>query len=337
VIRWLAPWLALLLLVPGAARASEVVLWHSYRAAEEKALDHAAQAWAERTGNTVSVVAVPFGAFDSKVETAIPRGNGPDLFVAAHGSLGAWVQMGLVQPWSGDPALYDTLRPASVRAITWKGTRYGAPLAVKSLLLLYDPSVIATPPRTTDALIAQAKEHTGGRRYGLAYQAAEAYFLAPWVHAFGGDPFAGGTVDLDTQAQADAFALTKRLAVDEGIAPLQPTAALVARLYRQGDAAFVISGPWFVADVGDRPIAAAPLPVVSKAGAPARPYLTVDTAFVATHGAHPDVATDLAAFLAGPEGARIRQEEGRQAVTLKDAHPDDRCSRCSSSRRTRRW
>ena len=55
------------------------------------------------------LVALPFGAFDSKLETAIPRGNGPDLFIAAHDRLGHWAASGLLEPvgfWA-DEALVE--------------------------------------------------------------------------------------------------------------------------------------------------------------------------------------------------------------------------------------
>ena len=70
------------------ASAAELTVWHAYSGAEEAALVEAGRAYTDETGTAVRTVAIPFGAFDSKVETAIPRGNGPDLFIAAHGSLG---------------------------------------------------------------------------------------------------------------------------------------------------------------------------------------------------------------------------------------------------------
>jgi arabinogalactan oligomer/maltooligosaccharide transport system permease protein len=315
--------LGLLLVLPGLAEAAEVVLWHSYRGAEEEALGLVADAFQAQTGHTVARVAVPFGAFDSKVETAIPRGNGPDLFIAAHGSLGKWSTMGLVQPWPGPTEVLEAHRPVTVEALAHTGVQYGLPLAYKSLLLLYDPELVDTPPTTTEELIAMAKEHTGDGRYGLAYQATEPYFHAPWMHAFGAAAYtAEGEVQLDGPEHTAAFAFTRRLGRDEGIVPPQPTAELITRLYQDGNAAFVISGPWFLADI-DRPVAAAPLPMVSEAGAPAQPYLTVDGVFLADQAPQPDAAVAFMAFLAGPEGSRIRQEVGRQAVSATDIVSED--------------
>jgi arabinogalactan oligomer/maltooligosaccharide transport system permease protein len=290
-----------------------VVVWHAYQGAEEAALTEATRAWAEGAGEQVSLVAIPFGAYDSKLETAIPRGNGPDLFVAAHASLGKWSSMGMVAPSTLDPTPFA---PISVEALSLEGRLYGAPLAMKSVLLLYDPAKVTEPPATTDALIEAARGFSGDGSYGLAYE-------APWFHAFGATPFdAQGRVALDTPAFVDALRFARRLGVEEGVVPAQPKAELIGRLYADGRAAFVISGPWFVADA-TRPIAAAPLPVVSESGQPARPWLTVEGAFVTAGSPRAAQAQALAAWLAGPQGGAVRQERARQAVPRADLPSTD--------------
>src|SRR5262249_42188080 len=159
------------------------------------------------------------------------------------------------------------------------GHTWGVPLAFKSVVLLYDPALVATPPTTTDELVAQAKAISGDGRYGLAYQATEPYFAAAWLHAFGSRAIdADGQVHLDTDARARPLASARNRAVAEHIAPQQPAPELATQLYRDGRGGFVIGGPWFAADA-PRPIAAPPLPRVSGGGdAPAEPYLTVDAA-----------------------------------------------------------
>lgn len=304
------------LLATGLALASEVTVWHAYSGAEEAALEQVAEAWeAEHPGDSVSLVALPFGGFDSKVDTAIPRGNGPDLFIAGHGNVAKWRHGGVIEPWTGSVEGLDAL---SVDAFRIEDAVWGLPLATKSIVLLYDPARIDHPPTTTDELVAMARAETGDGHYGLAYQAAEPFFHAPWMHGFGGVSIGDdGEVALDGPEQVAAFRFARFLAVDAGIAPRQPTGELVKRLYEDGQVSFVISGPWFTADL-DRPIAAAPLPIVSETGEPARPYLTVDGAYLAAQAQHPELARDLAAFIAGPAGSQLRQDVGGQAVTRTD-------------------
>src|SRR5574337_305311 len=163
-----------LLLATGTAFAGdELLVWHSYRGEEKDALEQAAAAWSASSGVRVELVDLPFGAFDSKVETAIPRGNGPDLFVANHANLGKWVAMDLLDPWDGDPAPFRT---ATVDAMRLNGHTWGVPLAFKSVVLLYDPELVQTPPTTTDEPVAQAKALTGDGRHGPADPATEPCF-----------------------------------------------------------------------------------------------------------------------------------------------------------------
>ena len=308
-----------LLLILDVAGATGIDLWHAYRGDEAAAIERAAEHWGEAQGVEVRVLAIPFGAFDAKVETAIPRGNGPDLFIAAHASLGKWDAMGLVQPI--DPGLLEGHRGATRGAMVVEERALGLPLAYKSILLLYDPERVAEVPRTTDALIEAARKHTGDGGFGLAYQASEPYFHGAWMHAFGAHAIGDQGVQLDAPEHAAAMAFTRKLAVEEGIAPKTPTAELINRLYAEGRAAFVISGPWFVAEM-DRPVAAAPLPIVSETGRPAQPYLTVDGVYLANPSDNAPAARAFMAWLAGPEGARVRQEVGRQAVSWSTVTSD---------------
>lgn len=317
--------IALLFVLLGVATAGEVVVWHAWRGAELEALQQVAKSYEMESGDTVSMVAIPFGAFDSKLETAVPRGNGPDVFLAAHDGLGKWTDMGIIQP--APTGSDDQHHPVTVDALTWEGTRYGSPMAFKSVLLLYDPSRIQSPPATTDDLIEAAKAQTKGDHYGLAYQAAEPYFHAGWMHAFGGQTLDDdGVAHLDVPAQVDALAFARHLAIDAGIAPQQPTGELVSRLYSEGKVSFVISGPWFVADQ-TRPIAAAPLPVVSATGTPARPFLTVEGAFVAEGAKNDAGAKAFVAMLTGEVGARVRSAIGGQAVSHTAVPPRDDLTR----------
>lgn len=310
---------ALWLLLPSWAEAVEIKLWHAYRGAEADALEEAAKQWGSENGHEIVLIALPFGAFDSKVETAIPRGNGPDLLIASHSSLGKWAGLGIVENTGPHGVAH---RAQAEAALTIDGAQYGYPLAFKTLVLLYDPQKVPSPPKTTDDLIQIAKSHTGGGSFGLVYEATAAYYHAPWMHAFGADISNGSATNLDTEAHAKALALSRRLGIDEEIVPKSPSSELMSSLYNSGNAAFIISGPWFVGDI-TRDIAATPLPIVSETGEPAKPYLTVEGVFVADQAKHPTEAQAFAQWLSGPEGAAIRQQTGAQAVTLDGMPPSE--------------
>ncbi len=294
------------------AMADDLVVWHTWRGAEEQALDEARSAFDAATGHRTTLVPVPFGAFANKIETAVPRGNGPDVFLAGHDNLGKWLAMGIPAELPQPEAPH---RSAAIAALTHEGVTYGAPLATKSILLLYDPSRVTTPPTTWRELASVAAAETRDGHWGLAWQASEPYYFAPWFLGAGGVPLGDAGDPVATAPLAAGLRTLRHLAVDAHIAPSQATAELVGRLYDEGNATFVLSGPWFVAD-RTRPIAAAPLPALDD-GAAATPWLTVDAAFVSATTAHREAATAFATFLSGEPGAEVRARVGKQAVTLR--------------------
>src|SRR5579871_4368133 len=87
-----------LALLPGCAEPPSLVLWHSYRGDEERALKELALRWERGGGMRVELLALPFDAYSAKLEAAVPHAHGPDLFIDAHERLGVYRQDGVVAP-----------------------------------------------------------------------------------------------------------------------------------------------------------------------------------------------------------------------------------------------
>src|SRR3954464_383507 len=127
-MRWLVVLLAALLAVlPGCAEpARGVVVWHAYRGGEQKAIETIAKRFEREHGVHVTMLAVPYEAYLSKLEAAIPRGNGPDVFLGPHNRLGEYLLHSLVAP-AGDAfpdADGESYEAAAVAAITHDGQRW---------------------------------------------------------------------------------------------------------------------------------------------------------------------------------------------------------------------
>ncbi|NOY27431.1 MAG: extracellular solute-binding protein [Oligoflexia bacterium] len=304
----------------------EVTVWHAYRGEERAAVEAQLHAYsASHPGVQVTPLAIPYDSFFSKLEAAAPRGNGPDLFIAAHERIGTWAATGLLKPLPPGQDISD-FHPSTVAAMTWQDQLYGLPLAYKCLALFVNRALVQQPPTTTDQLEAMLPGLTGDKHYGLAYVHTDAYFHAPWMHGFGGGVFdktkPGAPVALDQPGNAEALAWVVGLQ-DRGLLPEEPTSALVTELFNQGRAAMVISGPWFLGEISpDIDFQIAPLPIVSATGLPAAPYLTVDGAFVSAFAKHPAQALAVAAFLASPGPALRRAIDGRQSVSSLTAAAD---------------
>jgi maltose-binding protein MalE len=307
-----------------------LVLWHAYRGGEKAALHAAVDGWRRANDNLpVRLVSIPFDAFANKVSVAIPRGNGPDLLIFGHDRIGDWASRGLLARlgfWTGEAGVARFFK-RTVDALIYRDSLYGLPLAFKTLALFYNRALIATPPATTDALIAQCKQvrAADADRWGVAWELDSLYFHAPWLHGFGGAVYADerDTLAVDSPAAQASAEFVRRLLVTEKIIPEEATSALITTLFRDQKLACVVSGPWFRGELkGHQNWGVAPLPRVSTTGKPARPFLGVEAVMVSARSTRKRAAFALAQALTGDAAAKARMGGGGQLVANRAAYAD---------------
>lgn len=318
--------------VAASAMAETITLWHAYRGAEEKALEKVIGKWnAAHPEMQVKVSMVPPDAYANKLSNGIPRGNGPDLFIMAHERVGAWSQSGLIAPLTESSIGWKAYHPTTIEALTFDKKVYGIPLAYKSLVLFYNADKIASPPTTTEALLAQAKQHTDAKqgRYGLVYEVANFYMHVPWLTGFGGQIFdQQGKFALNTKAVAKSYGFARDLIHQYKVVPEDASSGLVSQLFNEQKAVFAINGPWFMGELKKGlPYKLAPLPVVSQTGKPAKPLLTVEAAFVSAKAKNKANALKVALFLASKDIAVVRAVEGLQPIATLSAYDAPEVSR----------
>ena len=84
---------AIFLLLPSFLKA-EITLWHSYRGQEMQAMDQIIQhynALQKEPKQKIKALNIPYEVLASKLSTAVPQGNGPDIFIFAHERIGDFV------------------------------------------------------------------------------------------------------------------------------------------------------------------------------------------------------------------------------------------------------
>src|SRR5579859_7627968 len=225
----LSLWVMALVTLALPARADgHIVLWHSYRGGEERAIEQLAQTYETlHPGLSIEVLAVPFEAYGSKLEAAIPRAHGPDVFIQAHQWLGPYTDEHLVAP-IGDALPDEDLSafdPASLVAVTWEGVRYAVPLADKCLALFVNDALLPQTPPSIASLAALAPSLPPGV-YPLVYRATNSYYHAPILHAFGGTLLdAQGRFAFHGTAAAASLVFARDL-MQRGAVPLEPSGAL---------------------------------------------------------------------------------------------------------------
>src|SRR3569623_3500107 len=94
------------MLVGACSEPKGVVLWHAYNGDARVALEATAAAWSTaHPDQPLTLVAVPYDAFADKLSSAIPRGNGPELFIYPQDRIGDRAAAGVIEPlefWDDD-------------------------------------------------------------------------------------------------------------------------------------------------------------------------------------------------------------------------------------------
>jgi maltose-binding protein MalE len=310
--------LILLVLLVACERKQATVLWHAYQGAERDALATSVARWnTQNPDHPVELVGVPYGAFADKLTSAIPGGNGPDLFIYSQDRIGDWADSGVIEPiefWLDD-ARVDRFSSEAVGSMAYKGSLWGLPVSTKSLVLYYRTDLVAKPPATTDDLFELAPKMRARDGYAIAYANVDLYGHAPWLFGFGGRIMDDdGKLAMATPEAAKAMAFARSL-VDQKVAPARAEGPRVATLFNEGKAATVISGPWFIADINKGvPWAVAPLPIVSATGKPAAPFLGAEAIVMSARATDKDTAFAVMDWITSDAAATERAKLARQVV-----------------------
>ncbi len=323
------PWLPLVIvlaLLAGCEERRGIVLWHAYNDAERDALVETAKAWNDaHPDQPLELVSVPYKAFADKLTSAIPGGNGPDLFIYPQDRIGDWADGAVIEPiefWIDD-ARATRFSDEALAAMAYKGSLWGLPLAVESLVLYYRTDLVPHPPRTTDELVALTSQMKAARGYAVAYANGNLYGHAPWLFGYGGKVFDdAGTLSIATPEAARAMQFAREL-VASGAAPERAEGPQVATLFNSGKTATVISGPWFVSDIAAGvPWKIATLPVVSATGTYAQPFLGTEGILMSARARDKETAFAVMDALTSDAAAIVRAKVASQVVPNPRAYDD---------------
>ena len=330
---WLATLALAVVLLPALAAAQvELVVWHAYRGKERAAFEKVVDMFNGEhvDGFSVKTLAVPYDAYADKITAAVPRGKGPDVFIFAQDRLGGWVEAGgTMEPidFYLDDETIDKFIPSTMAAMQYQGSTYGLPVNFKVVTMIYNTTLVESPPRTSTELMAVAKAHTNtaAGKFGLAYAYSDFYYHSALMNAFGGGVFKGGRDPvLNRPENVKSLELMMTWYDTEKVLPAEPSSSLITMLFNQGDAAIVFSGPWFLSEISSEiPYALATLPTIDEAGgAPMQPWMTVEGAYIGAPSQHKDQAFDFVMYLTGKDAGKVMALDGRQTPANKLVYED---------------
>lgn len=166
-----------------------------------------------------------------------------------------------------DQAFLDQFFSGALGPAVVGGTLWGVPDNYGNhLMLIYNKSLIATPPATFEDLIAQATALTAGDIQGFAYNLNEPFWGAGYYGAFGGWPLDESDMpQFNNQAFIDYLTFVASLKTD-GVVPQECDYSCADTLMKEGKAAMIINGDWSLGDytkaLGDN-MGAAPVPPIN--------------------------------------------------------------------------
>lgn len=243
-----------------------ISIWHGYIETEEETFSQAVSDFmAANPDVTIEMLAVPFNELQNKFQTEAAAGGGPTLITGPQDRMAGYAAAGLLAPVDASAGFLADLVPASVEGGQVGGEMVGVPLNNKVLALFYNKSQVENPPADFDELLQMAAEH------GLAHT-ADWFHNYMWAPAFGASFFDENyKVVIDSPEGAEAYSYFKQVCESEGVT-CDANDGDMDTLFRQGEVAFRIQGPWMsgdaIADLGAENIGVAVIPPIPDADYP---------------------------------------------------------------------
>jgi arabinogalactan oligomer/maltooligosaccharide transport system substrate-binding protein len=213
-------------------------------------------------------------------QTASLAGAAPELLWTVSDHLGPFTAADLIQPVDKLVDLSKYVSSATNAVKSPDGQTWGVPISNGNhLMLIYNKSLMPTPPANTDELVSMGKDFMSKNagKYALVFNQTEPFFFIPWLGGFKGTVFAadGVTPTLDTPEMTAALQFVYDLKYTDGLVPAESDYDGADTLFKEGNAAMIINGDWSLAGykeaLGEN-LGVAPIPQVSSTGTYPAPY-----------------------------------------------------------------
>ncbi|WP_433347163.1 sugar ABC transporter substrate-binding protein [Micromonospora sp. CA-111912] len=289
------------------AAGGKLVIW-----ADDKrtaALKPFAEKFGKENGVTVEVQAVSKD-LQTNFVTASQQGSGPDVVVGAHDWIGNLVQNGAIDPVQLAAEQKSGFNETAVKAVTFNGQLYGVPYAMENLALIRNTELAPEAPKTVEDLVAAGKKLKAEKKASeilclQSGQNGDAYHIYPFYTSGGGYLFgtaANGDYDpkdlgVGKPESIEAFKKIAKLGEKgDGALKRSITGENSIATFTGKKCAFLVSGPWAVADAKKANISYDISPVPGFAGGKeAQPFVGVQAFYVAAKGKNKALAQEFVA------------------------------------------
>jgi maltose-binding protein MalE len=230
-----------------------LVLWEQMDPAEHEILMENIDRWnGEHLDDVVTTTHYGTEDLRTNFQTAALAGGGPDLVYGPSDQIGPLSVLQVIQPLDGafDPSFFAEFVPEAFD--TLDGHIYAVPDQIGNhLTLVMNRKLVPETPADAEAWLATARRLTADLdgdgttdRYGLVFELKEPFWLVPFLGGFGGWVMdSANHPTLDTPAMVDALEFVKRIKA-EHVIPEDCNYQLADTLFKEGQAAMILNGPW---------------------------------------------------------------------------------------------
>lgn len=213
-----------------------------------------AASYTEETGIPVEVQQYGLGDGRDQLLIAGPVGEGPDLLVSAHDSIGQFVANGAIVPLNLPEEVAASFTESSLGLFTYQGQLWGLPYAQENVALIRNTTLVPEAPKTWQEVRALTEQFQtdGTAQFAFVVQTGNTYHNFPITSAFGGYIFGlneDGTfntadVGLNSEGGIASAEWLSGMYTD-GLMPPDVNDDVAFDLFTSGDAAMIVTGPWF--------------------------------------------------------------------------------------------
>jgi|RhiMetdeSRZDD1v2_1073273.scaffolds.fasta_scaffold50090_5 arabinogalactan oligomer/maltooligosaccharide transport system substrate-binding protein len=310
-----------------AAAGGELVIWADDKRAA--ALKPLAAQFGTENGVTVKVEAISKD-IQTKFKTAAGQGQGPDIVVWAHDVIGDYVSNGFIDPIEmSDTSAFD---PLAIKGMTFDGQLYGVPYAVENIGLFRNTDLVPDAPKSLSELLDTGKKLIAdGKVQNIMSlqvgQTGDPYHIYPLFAAAGGS-FFGKTANGDPDPKNVTVDSPESIAAGEKIAGIGEKGEKALKtsidntnaipLFFNKKTAFLVSGPWAVADITKAGTKYDISPIPGWDGGTAGPFIGAQGFYISSKAKNKVLAQEfVTVFLATPEvQVALYQAEPRRPALI---------------------
>ncbi len=302
----------------GTGDATTLTLWHAWGGQELTALRQVIQRFeADNPGQRVMALQVPYDKLKDKFLRSAAANGGPDLLIGDADWSGKFAVAGLlrrIDTWFS-PQELSRFNPRSLTSLRLRDKLYAVPESREAVALYYNKRLLPKPPATVSEWFNAAERvsvQTNGQVYGLVFNAAF-YYAMGYYFGEGGKLFApDGQVALNGNAGRATLQMLDQMSRAPGILT-SPEYSKGDSLYKQGQTAMILNGPWALADyqrVLKADLGVARLPALAP-GKPAAAWVGVKCMMVNANSddAQAERAKAFALHMTSPDVQRLMAQE----------------------------